>query len=153
MRHPSALDAMIRRLVVTVAGAALLVLFPSDAFGGRLWLPSTEVADLTVAQLAGLLVIAIAWASHLIQLGSLPGGNLADAGTLAFAALAAMALAAVILSVIDGTAASVIASLVVLILAQVGLALRIDRVRGRAQASGVADAVPTAATALNPAQG
>ncbi|MDN5570612.1 MAG: hypothetical protein L0G22_05035 [Propionibacteriaceae bacterium] len=148
-RHPSVLDAMIRRLILTAAGAALLVLFPSNAFGGRLWLPATQAADLTVAQLAGLLIITIAWASHLVHLGSIPAGNLIDLLTLVLAGVGASALVAVILSVVHAVAPAVIASLAVLALAQIGLALRIDRVRSRARAS----ALPGTLPALEPAQG
>lgn len=126
MRNPTALDAMVRWLVLTVAGVGLLVLFPPATFGADSAL-RVPVLGLQVVELVAVATLAAAWVLFIVHLVRLRRQWLTDPIALALGAASLIAAVGTIAAAALWTPAEVWGLLVVSVIPQVLLACHIDR--------------------------
>lgn len=126
MRCPSALDALARWLVLTLAGVGLLALFPSATFGGRGVLMIAGVGSFNPIQMLGVGMVAVAWLLYVAHVLSLSSPWWRDPAALALAAVAAVAVAAAGTAFFLGHALLLGVLLAVAVIVQVALSIRID---------------------------
>lgn len=136
MRKPTAMDALVRWLALTLTGSALIVLVPSAGIVGESLFPSSGWAGVRTTHLAGLVVIALGWVIFLLRIVRLGETWRGDHACLALMVGCLLGSVAILLSVVYGTQASVIGSAAITAACQVALALRAHaKGRSRSQLS------------------
>lgn len=125
MRNPTALDAVARWLVLTLAGVGLFALMPVSSFAAP-GFSSTRLLSMQPVQLLALAMVVLAWILLVVHLAKLRGPWLHDAASWALASLSAIAAVACLAAFGWGTTASIAGSFVVAAVVQVILGLRID---------------------------
>lgn len=130
MRHPTAVEALVRWFVLAVAGFGLLLVLPADMLG---WRPVLVIAGrpTTAAQLIGLGVMLVAWLRFLVQVFRLRGRCRFDPTCrVLFAVFAVTALGSCAAAFGDSVTL-LVALAVPAVLAQVAFAVRADLVGRR----------------------
>lgn len=130
MRQSTAVEALVRWLVLAAAGLALLLVLPSDAFGSDalVWVAGRPA---TAANMVGLGLMFVAWILFLVRLFTLRGNCRRDgvcrvlAGVFGVTAIAALVASAV------GSVGLVVGFTIPALAAQIGMAVRADRVNAR----------------------
>lgn len=126
MRCPSALDALARWLVLTLAGVGLLALFPVNTFGGRAVLVVAGVGSFNPIQVLGVGMVVVAWLLFVAHVLSLRSPWWRDPAALVLAAVALVAVAGAATAFLLGSAVPLAGLLAVAVAVQVALSIRID---------------------------
>ena len=134
MERPSAVEALVRWLVLAAAGVGLLLVLPDDLFGGeRVLVLAGRPA--TAANLVGLSLMLVAWLRFLVELFSWRGDCRTDPVCRGL-------FVVFVVTAVGSCAAAASQSLSLLVtlalpavLAQVALAVRADRVHGAPRAA------------------
>lgn len=121
-------DHLIRWAVLSLAGAAWLVLIPHDAFGEAPRLAS-GTPGLTPVEMVGAGVLALAWLGFLGRVVQRFGVWRSDAACVVLFVITVSAAAIAVASAVIGNVGWLVAALVAMVAAQSILALRIDRLR------------------------
>ncbi|WP_282005807.1 hypothetical protein [Propioniciclava sinopodophylli] len=126
MRTPTAIDAMARWLVFTLAGVGLFAIIPGSSFAAPAFASTRWLFALHPVQWVGVVMIVLAWllfVVHIVRLG-VAWGRDAVVVTLAVASLLSTGASVGVLLL--GSLASVVATLAVVIVVNVALCVRID---------------------------
>lgn len=118
---------MARWLVLTGAGAVLLVLVPPAAFGASPLLSLRALGALHALHVAALAMILVAWVVFVVQLTRTGASWLRDRWALGLGIASLCAVVASIGAALIGSPASVAGAFVIAIALQVALSVRIDR--------------------------
>ena len=130
MRHPTALDAMVRWLILSTVGVVLLLVLPADMLGGR---PLFTVAGhaFTASHAVGLVVVLVSWIAFAVRLARF--GTLAtDAPSRALAWASLVALLVSVAASFAGLFWLLVAGIMLAAVAHAALAIRADHVRAKA---------------------
>ncbi len=129
MYKRTAKDALVRWIVPTVAGAGLVVLFPTEAFGA----PTVVVAglDIHIVPLVAAAVIAAACVVFQIHLMQLPVAWRRDPVALSLTIVSILGAMISALAVLSGWLPLMAGALLTTGVLYAALALRVDRLRGR----------------------
>lgn len=125
MRNRTALDAVARWLVLTLAGVGLFALMPATSFAAP-GFAATRWLSMQPVQLLALAMVVLAWILLVVHLAQLRGPWLRDVTSWTLALLSVVAAGACVAAFGWGTTASTAGSFVVAVVVQVVLGLRID---------------------------
>lgn len=129
MRNPTAIDAMARWLVLTLAGVGLFALIPGSSFAAPGFTSTRWLLALHPVQFGAVVMMALAWVLFVVHLALLAGPWLRDPVSLVLAALALASVAGCVLAFVSGPPSSVVGSFLVSLGLHIALCVRIDRVR------------------------
>lgn len=139
MRTPTALDAMAKWLVLTLAGVGLFALVPGSSFAAPSFAETRWLLALHPVQFGALMMMALAWALFVVQLVRQARRWRRDPLSWALAMLALASVIAFVVGVSAGAADVLLSSFLVSLALHITLCVRIDWVAGRA-----GDPAPTA---------
>lgn len=126
MRNPTALDAMARWLVLTLAGVGLFALVPGSSFAAPEFSSTRWFLALHPVQFVALVMMALAWALFVVHVALLAGPWLRDVPSVTLAVLAVASVGASIAAFSWGPAESVVVAFLASIVVHVALCVRID---------------------------
>lgn len=134
MRNPTALDAMARWLVLTLAGVGLFALIPGSSFAAPGFSSTRWFLTLHPVQVVALVMMALAWVLFVVHLALLAGPWLRDPLSVTLAVLAVASVGAAVAAFSWGPTESVVGTFVASVALHIGLCARIDwfRRHGRA---------------------
>lgn len=135
MRHPTAVEALARWFVLTMAGLGLLLVLPADLLGAD---PVLVIAGqpATKAHLIGLGIMFVAWVVFLVRLLVLGGHCVHDVMCRVVFALFVVLAIGSLAAAAFGTIASLVGSGLPAMLCQWILAYRADHITDRRPARG-----------------
>lgn len=144
MRNRTAKDALARWMVLTAAGAGLVVLFPPAAFGGPSSAEPVASAVHFVPVIAASVVVA-AWVVFHLHVAQLRISWHRDAAALALMVVGSLGAVATVVAIALNSLPVLLAALAASAFLHLALACRIDRLRhGRVSPVGVpAGTVPS----------
>ena len=146
MHTPTALDALARWLVFTLAGVGLFSIIPVSSFAAPMFASARWLLALHPIQWAAVIMILLAWglfADHLLILGA---ASPRDGLGLCLAVGALLSVLGCLLALVFGTIPELLGSLALAIGLHAALCLRFDAVARRTSADSVgAEARPVAA--------
>ena len=128
MRNPTALDAMARWLVLTLAGVGLFALIPGSSFAAPGFASTRWLFSLHPVQLVAVVMIIAAWVLFVVHLAVLGGPWMRDLPSIALAVLALVSVGASAAAFTWGTTTSIVTAFLVSVGLHVALCLRIDRI-------------------------
>lgn len=143
MRHPTAVNALAKWLILATAGLGLFLVLPREAFGPDAVL-TIAGQPATAANLVGLGVMLAAWVSFLVRLVGLAAACRLDLGCRLLLGAFVVTAAGALVAAVIGSVVVLVALSVPAVLSQVAMAFRADelasrrpaRVRRRLAASG-----------------
>lgn len=150
MRTPTALDAMARWLVLTLAGLGLFAMFPATSFALSGLVSARWLVALHPIQWFAVVMMVAAWLLFAVHLARLVAGRARDGAFIVLAAASVLALAGSVAAALLGSATFVLLGLAVVVVLHVALCLRVEALAhhvpvcaaaGQAQA-GTAGAMP-----------
>lgn len=130
MRNKTATDALVRWVVLTLAGTGLIVLFPPEVFGG----PSSvahAAPFVALAPILGFLVMTAGWVVFLVHITHVDSRWHEDAAALALLSAATVAGIAAVAGILAGPLLALLVPLAASVGLHTALAVRIDRGCGR----------------------
>lgn len=130
MERVSAVDVLVRHLVLTAAGAALLFVLPDGAFGSEPVLPVLGgVGGVTRAHLAGLAVIVLAWVCFALRIAASARTWRTDPASWAGAGIGLAGLVGLVHAGVADAVGPVVVSGAVTVAGHTLLAMRLERLR------------------------
>lgn len=126
MHTPTAVDAMARWLVFTLAGVGLFAIIPGSSFAAPAFASTRWLFALHPVQWVAVVMILLAWllfVVHIVRLGVAWGR---DAAVLALAVASVLSVGAGVGALLLGSLTSVVATLAVVIVVNAALCVRID---------------------------
>lgn len=130
MRHPTAIDAMSRWLILSTVGVASLLVLPADMLGTH---PLFTVAGhaFTASHAVGLVVVLVSWIAFAVRLARF--GTLAmDAPSRALGWASIVALFVSVVASFVGLFWLLVVGIMLAAVAHAALAIRVDKVRAKA---------------------
>lgn len=127
MRNPTALDALARWLVLSLAGVGLFALIPGTSYAAPGFASTRWFFALHPVQVIALGMIALAWVLFVVHVALLRGPWLRDPVGLGLGALALVSVGGCIAALTLGVGESIVATAVVSVALHVAFCLRVDR--------------------------
>lgn len=135
MCTPTALDAMARWLVFTLAGVGLFAIIPGSSFAAPAFASARWLLALHPIQWAVVVMILLAWGLFAHHLVTLAVALVRDGLMVGLGVAALLSVVACLVALVVGTMEALVASLVLVIGLHAGLCLRIDVVTRRTSAA------------------
>lgn len=129
MRNPTALDAMARWLVLTLAAVGLFALVPGTSYAAPGFASTRWLFALHPVQVVAVVMIVAAWVLFVVHVALLRGPWLRDPVSLCLGALALVAAGVFVAAFSMGVQQSIVATSIVAVALHVAFCVRVDRIR------------------------